>query len=69
MTSHLGTLFAVARDSLKMSVLVPQEYQIRMRSDERDKCYLPHLLLVNSNVTLKLYGHNCKLFTTLMSRN
>ena len=31
------SLFAVARDSSEMSALVPQEHQIRMRSDERNK--------------------------------
>ena len=33
-------LFAVARDSSKISALVPQEHQIRMRSNERDKMRL-----------------------------
>ena len=32
-----GGQFAVARDSSKISALVPQEHQIRMRSDERNK--------------------------------
>ena len=31
-----GGSFAVARDSSKISAFVPQEHQIRMRSDERD---------------------------------
>ena len=32
-----GGLFAVTRDSSKISALMPQEHQIRMRSDERYK--------------------------------
>ena len=39
--TNRGGLFAVARDSWKISALVPQEHQIRMRSDERDnECIL-----------------------------
>ena len=31
-----GSQFAVARKNSKISALVPQEHQIRMRSEERD---------------------------------
>jgi len=36
-----GGKSAVARDSSKISALMPQEHQIRMRSDEREKRFKP----------------------------
>ena len=49
-----GGWYAVARDSSKMSALVPQEHQIRMRSDEREHCTLYSLSVFSMDKSLQL---------------
>ena len=52
---------AVARDSSKISAFVPQEHQIRMRSDERDN---DNNIFYFIYIALKIYTYSKAIIKT-----